>query len=472
MKWKLTGRYIFSIVLVVILVVFVNIFIIFALLIAQSVFNIPLFQGNETSPERFTRQFQDKINIVNNHVTISKSGKKALIEENAWIQVLDEHGKVIYNYRTPKGIKKNYTPSEIVQTYKYKEVNADTTVFVGGKKEKSINYSYFIGIENPSLNRYFISYDNRNIYQVVKVVGIVFIIDIFIALLIGYFFSKRLTQPLQTLINGIKRLANKDYAVNYEPKGVYKDVFHNVNFLSDQLTANEKERKKLEIMREDWIGNISHDIKTPLASIQGYAELIKDQDYHFSIEEIREYAGIIEQKSLYIKEVIEDLNLTTRLKNKALSLNKKTVNIVAFLRNIVIDILNDPKYSNRNIVFHANQEQIPVAIDEILFRRAINNLIYNAIVHNDENVQIDVMIEKKERTHLTIKDNGKGIERKELDKIFDRYYRGTNTGDAHKGSGLGMAIAKDIIQEHKGELTISSEIGHGTTIDINFEDPS
>lgn len=76
MKWKLTGRYIFSIVLVVILVVFVNIFIIFALLIAQSVFNIPLFQGNETSPERFTRQFQDKINIVNNHVTISKSGKK------------------------------------------------------------------------------------------------------------------------------------------------------------------------------------------------------------------------------------------------------------------------------------------------------------------------------------------------------------------------------------------------------------
>src|SRR5690606_40419196 len=63
--------------------------------------------------------------------------------------------------------------------------------------------------------------------------------------------------------------------------------FHNVNFLSNQLTANEKERKKLEMMREDWIGNISHDIKTPLASIQGYAELIKDQDYQFPIEEIK-----------------------------------------------------------------------------------------------------------------------------------------------------------------------------------------
>ena len=439
----------------------------FTLLIAQSIFNIPIFQGNEASPEDFTRQFEENINIVNNDVTITESGKKALIEKNAWIQILDENGKAIYSYLTPEEITEKYTPADIVQNYKYQEI-ANTTVFVGGKKENSIHYSYFIGIDNPSLNRYFISYDNRDIYQVVKVGGIIFMIDIFIALLIGYFFSKRLTQPLQTLINGIKRLANKDYAVHYEPKGVYKDVFNNVNFLSNQLTANEKERKKLEIMREDWIGNISHDIKTPLASIQGYAELIKDPDYHFSLEEIREYAEIIEQKSLYIKEVMEDLNLSTRLKNKALSLNKKTVNLVVLLRNMVIDILNDPKYANRNIIFHVNQEEILATIDEILFRRAINNLLYNAIVHNDENIQIDVTLEKKERTHLTIKDNGKGIEKKELDKIFDRYYRGTNTGDAHKGSGLGMAIAKDIIQEHNGELTINSEIGHGTTIDITL----
>src|SRR5690606_25820880 len=218
--------YILSIVLVVILVVFINIFIMFALLIAQSLFNIPIFQGNETSPEDFTRQFEESINIVKNDVTITESGKKALIEKNAWIQILDENGKVIYSYRTPKGIMEKYTPADIVQMYKYQEI-ANTTVFVGGKTEKSIDYSYFIGIEDPSLNRYFISYDNRNIYQVVKVGGIVFIIDIFIALLIGYLFSKRLTQPLQTLINGIKRLANKDYAVHYEPKGVYKDVFHN-----------------------------------------------------------------------------------------------------------------------------------------------------------------------------------------------------------------------------------------------------
>ena len=252
---------------------------------------------------------------------------------------MDENGKVMYDYQTPAGVKEKYTPSEIVQTYKYQEVNADTTVYVGEKKEAAANnYSYFIGIENSSLNRYVISYDNRDILQTLKVWCMIVIIDILIALLIGYLFSKRLTKPLQTLIYGIKKLANKDYVVNYKAKGVYKDVFHNINYLSSQLTANERERKKLELMREEWIGNITHDIKTPLASIQGYAELIKDQDYNISLKEIREYAEIIEHKSLYIKELMDDLNISTRLKNKALSLNKKTVNIVALLRNMVIDI--------------------------------------------------------------------------------------------------------------------------------------
>ena len=108
-------------------------------------------------------------------------------------------------------------------------------------------------------------------------------------------------------------------------------------------------------------------------------------------------------------------------------------------------------------------------VDDILFRRAINNLIYNAIVHNDEHVTIDVSVEQNEQIYIKIADNGKGIKEEELDRIFDRYYRGTNTGEAHKGSGLGMAISKDIIKAHDGELAISSVIGHGTTIDIKMK---
>lgn len=123
-----------------------------------------------------------------------------------------------------------------------------------------------------------------------------------------------MTNPLGEILLGVKRLENEEYDLYYEAKGMYNDLYYSLNNLSDRLQENKRNRKKLDNMREEWISNISHDIKTPLASIQGYAEIIKDEDYDFTKEEIGEYAEIIENKSKYIKELVEDLNLSTRLK--------------------------------------------------------------------------------------------------------------------------------------------------------------
>lgn len=467
MKWKLTGRFLFSVVLVVILVIIFNLFALIAFFTFQAYNNHSSFSGRENSAEIFTRQFQNQISLTNGKIRISAKGKKDLINHNAWIQMLDTNGKEVFSYRTPANLKEKYTPLDIIQMYKYREIDGDTIIFVGEKNYKDKNYSYFIGMKNRNLERIVLSFDIRDVRHFFKVGGAtLIIIDSLIALFIGYLFSKRLTKPINRLIDGIKRLANKEYDIHYHPSGVYKDVFYNVNHLSYQLKANEIERIKLDHMKEEWIANISHDIKTPLASIKGYAEMMKDTDYDFTIEEMREYAEIIDQKSHYLKEVIEDLNLSTRLKNKKLALNKKKTNLVVLLRSIVIDILNDAKYSTRNLDFQFSEEAIEMEVDQLFLRRAINNLIYNAIVHNDENVEITVSIEKKERVHIIIKDNGRGIKKEELDRIFDRYYRGTNTGELHKGSGLGMAIANDIILAHEGEITIDSLFGYGTTIEI------
>ncbi|MDQ0091342.1 signal transduction histidine kinase [Paenibacillus anaericanus] len=470
MKWWLTGRYLLSVVLVVILVIIINIVLVLVLLVAQTTAKKPLFfQNSEISAEAFTTAFRDYVTMTNDQVTVTETGKEELEAKKAWIQILDEDGSEIYSYRLPEQVQKKYTPLDAIQMYKYKEVDGETTVFASGKEINQKYYSYFIGIVDRNIGKYVLSYDYRTIFQIFKVGSVTFIIvDGLIALLIGYFFSRRLAKPVNSLIEGIKRLANKEYNLNYEPKGIYKDVFYNVNYLSNELRVNENERKKLDKMKEEWISNISHDIKTPLASILGYAEMMKDAEYYFSLEEMMEYAEIIESKSLYIKEVIEDLNLTTRLKSKELTLNTKTINMVTLLRNMVIDILNDAKYADRHIEFQCNQETILSDVDEILIRRAINNLIYNAIVHNDNNVKIVVRIEKKERIHITIQDDGKGIQKQELDRIFDRYYRGTNTGELHKGSGLGMAIANDIVKAHHGEIKVNSIMDQGTTIEIQL----
>lgn len=106
-------------------------------------------------------------------------------------------------------------------------------------------------------------------------------------------------------------------------KRVSIKAFSNLNNLGKTLGENRKRREELEKMRATWISSISHDLKTPLSSIKGYAEIMKDPDYAFSKEEIQQYSEIIYNKSSYIQSLIEDLNLTYKLKNKAVPLKKK-----------------------------------------------------------------------------------------------------------------------------------------------------
>ncbi|PCK21285.1 two-component sensor histidine kinase [Bacillus pumilus] len=465
MNWRLTGRYMVSVIIVTIITVFINLFVFMIWLVLQASSQ----HNEENTPESFTRSFEQYVTFSNDGITVNKEGQQALKEQNAWIQILDENGQDVYHTRAPKELKEKYTPVEIVNLHKYKDEQLLSTIYASGKKVNDKEYSYFIGFKNPSLGKYMFSFDMKDLVTKFNIGTIILLsIDAIIALLIGYLFSRQLTKPLGRVIQEIQRLANGDYTTKLPSKGIYKDVFFNVNHLSEQLASSKKEKDKLEQMREEWISHISHDIKTPLASIQGYAEIIKDPNYPLSDEKVRDYAEIIENKSLYIKDVMEDLNLTTRLKNNDVMLHKELVNLVSLLRETLIDMLNDSRYADKSIELQTNVEKLMLDVDAILIRRAVTNLILNALVHNDPEVQIVVKLEQKERTHVTITDNGKGIEEEELVKVFDRYYRGTNTGVTHAGSGLGMAIAKDIIQKHGGDITISSTVGKGTTIDIQL----
>lgn len=471
MKWKVTGRYILSMILVVLIIIFINILILIGLFVSRISSKGPDVLNAESSPEKFTREFQSEVIVEDEGIELTDFGVSQLAERDAWIQVLDEDGAEVFAYGTPRDLQRKYSPVDVVQMYKYKEIE-DTTVFVGEKKTADALYSYLVGIEDYGLNRYFIYFFSYNdeVLRVFRQVGLwILFVDMLVALLVAYIFSKYLTQPLHGLIGGIQQLAHKDYDVSFPTDGVYGDVFYNVNELSEELKLSEREREKLETLRKEWIGNVSHDVKTPLASIQGYAELIKEPAYDFSAEEMREYAEIIEQKSLYIEDLLNDLNITTRLGDKTMTLNTTSENVVSLVRAIIIDILNDAKYADRKINFHTDTEEIMLPVDAFLFKRALNNLIYNAIVHNDADVEIDIYLEEQPNgVGLQIKDNGRGIKPEDLDKIFDRYYRGTNTGDSHKGSGLGMVISRDIIEAHGGQIKISSQVEQGTTAKIFF----
>lgn len=422
------------------------------------------FGTEEASAETFSRTFSQYVELQAGKPVVNEEGLKKLQEMSAWVQFLNDQGEQAAAFYTPEELKTEYSPIEIVQMYKYKELDARTTVFVS----EAQHFSYFLGINNPKIGRYVMTYDYAKIFKDVNVFLFIFlIVDVLIVILIGFLFGKKLTAPLHTLIEGIQQLRERRFKKMPTPKGVYEDVFRNMNELSEKLDRHEEERKRLDQMREEWISNVSHDMKTPLASIQGYAEFINDSATDLTAQELQEYTSIIKSKSMYMKDLLDDLNLTTRLRNHQLSLQFEEVNLVQFLREMTIELLNDPTFGERQIEFEANVAKAMHKVDKKLLKRAILNLIYNALVHNDENVVVKIRVDTGPESHtrISISDNGHGIPAKDLEQIFERYYRGTNTTSKH-GTGLGMAIARDIIWAHEGKLDMTSIENTGTTITI------
>lgn len=470
MKWKLTFSFTVSIVFIVIIVIVTNLAAItlFSFFGARQSDMDWFFYGTEHTsylkPEEYVRNFSEDIEIVDGKIQITEDGKKSLEKNRAWIQILDRDGKEVYSYQKENSIPTKYTPMELIHNYKYAN---PSTLFVNEKVIDEYAYSYLIGFPYNSVGKQVIIYNKQ---QLRRIIGSTFVlilgVDLIIALIFALYFSNKLTKPVQVIIDAIRNLHNKDYKTHYDENGLYKEVYSNINNLAFVLGENEIERKNLERMREEWFANISHDIKTPLSTIKGYAELLGSA-YDFTEEEIKEYSQLIEEKAGYIKELVDDLNLSTRLKNKHAFLNLTKHNIVEVIRHTIIDMLNTPENSNANIEFTSSIEGIEREMDSHLFKRAVNNILYNAIAHNDEDVRVNVNIQNtKGGIQILIGDNGKGIAKDELEYIFTRYYRGTNTGMKHEGSGLGMAIAKDIINAHGGDILVESELGKGTIFKI------
>lgn len=457
MKWRLTARFLLSILSIVIIVIFVNTAILFGLILYQQ-FN-KFNDATADTEEIFVREFQQYIDVSNGLPSVSKEGLQQLHQRNAWIQLLDVNGQVTDAYFEPQEALSHYAPIDLIQVYKYKEFDVDTTVYVGSKD----NINYLIGIKGSGVSRYVVHLSGASTLQLIGKYGLLIIIaDLLVATLVGWLFGRTLTKPLYAMIERIQHLKNHKHLPIKVPKGLYRPVFENLSEVSSELAAHEQERKRLEMMREEWISNVSHDMKTPLASIRGYAELLNDRN--LSPSDRTEYAQIIEKQSLHMQELLDDLNLTMRLRHQQLPLTLTEVNMVQFMREIVIDTLNTSPYEQANIDFDATAEVILHAIDEHFMRRAVVNFLYNALLHNPPDVNVHVTVDTNT---ITIADNGRGISAEDLAHIFERYYRGTNT-EQIQGTGLGTAIARDIIEAHGGTVTILSEEQKGTTVTIQL----
>lgn len=420
-------------------------------------------RGGMDDPESLVLAFQKEIKVENGSISITNKGEKFLQEHGAWLQVLNHNSDEIFQMYKPKNTPNHYTPSDLILRYKY-DIR-DYITFIGKLDKNTQVDSYIVAFPSGQVLRKSVYLNFNNLssfypYGILMLIGV----TVVCILLFAYIVARYMSKPVVMIIEHINKLKQGQYKQVPEEKGIYAEVYTNLNQLSHQLEDISVQRKRLDMMRAEWIINISHDLKTPLSSIKGYSEVIGNREYKITAQEMYQYAEVIQNKSIYIEKMIDDLKLTYQLKNTLLPIHKTTVDIVNLTREIIIEFLNMPHYENRIIEFECLQEEIIIKADQGLIQRAIVNLLNNALIHTDNKTLIQVCIKQTiGYTIVTIEDNGEGINKSDLPHIFDRYFRGTNT-DPKSGSGLGMAIVKEIIVAHGGEIAVESIEGNGTKI--------
>ena len=243
----------------------------------------------------------------------------------------------------------------------------------------------------------------------------------------------------------------------------YKTRLEEINVLKDQ-----------ENYRREFLGNVSHELKTPLFTIQGYILTLIEgalKDKKVRGKYLRRSAKGVDR----LISIVKDLDLITQFESGIKTVDKTNFNIYELIEN-VYDLMEfeSEKNNTKLLVYNENNTPVIVNADKERILQVLTNLIVNSIKYGKENGFTEVKVEEydKDRIIVRIKDNGEGIEDEHLPRLFERFYRiDKNRSRKKGGSGLGLSIVKHIIEAHQEQIFVESKIGQGTEFSFTLKKP-
>ena len=418
-------------------------------------------------PKTFTEDFKDQIIFINASPQVKQAGMELLRDNKVGIQILDPSGRGVFSHQEPEQINTIYSNVELLQLFQAGKLeNCETTAFVGTASNAGTDYIYilYFPVDVSKVTMYV----NGERFAGGKTIILPILSALLLLVLIsGVLYGIFTTKAMKRLTTSIQEISVRSY-LPIQDHGIFHDLYDSLNTLDEEIKASDQLRLQIDKMREEWISNITHDLKTPLSPIKGYAEIIQETGGK-SQEQNKRYAGIMLKNVSYMETLIDDLKLTYQLENGMIPVNREKKNIARFLKELAIDILNTPEYENHTIHFESTEETVLFSFDHTLFTRAFRNLIINAFIHGDEHTEVTLsLLPSNYSLKICVADNGEGMDSETIEHLFDRYYRGINTDQKPEESGLGLSIAKGIIEIHDGTISVSSIPTVGTTFQIEF----
>lgn len=411
--------------------------------------------------------------------TLSEEANETIKKHFQWAMLLDQEGNVIWEENLPPDLPLKYSLSDVASFTRW-YLN-DYPVYVWKHPEGL----FVLGKDKGSTWKYDMEIPQKLMDNILALLPAILILNGALAVVLALLLGLRLFRALKPLAKGIEDMAEKR-PVEFPTHGLLGDLAASINKTSQELIQQEAALNKRDNARTAWVAGVSHDIRTPLSIMMGYAsQLEEDPDLPQSK---REKAAIIRRQSERIKTLVNDLNLASKLEYSMQPLRLTSVAVAPLLRDVIVDFLNSGLSDSYTIQLNINEkaQNTYVLGDEELLRRAVANLISNSIKHNPKGCTITVQLEKTlNNSILTVSDNGKGFPPdilKNLNNPLDSsetqssgqqsgehksstHQSGEHKSNAHQSGehqssehqssehqshGLGLTIVRQIIKSHGG----------------------
>jgi len=442
-------------------------YILFSLTVGLSVFLLLLFFVERTSdrlPAAQMSLLQAGEIVRPNTADIPSESIEAL---HGWVEILDERLQVIEVKGTKRDGPAAYTERELNELFYDTEENPFYTSIAPFRTDdgqvrycmvrlpkKNIKAGITIDGETP---------ENQSIFWgALAETGLLFVVLFGINV---YVYSRltatRLTNPLGQIAAGIRSVAGGRYheRLRFEANYELAQIQESFNAMAEKLEQAETDKRRLEESKQRMLVHISHDLKTPITTIQGYANALQLGMIEEEAKKQRTI-NLIHSKTKLVAELIDDVFELSKLESPDYPIVKEASDLAEFVREMAVEYYEP--FEERSFAFECDipAQEVIVPFNGKLLYRAVSNLLANALKYNPPGTQVRLtLIDGPEEVRIEVADNGVGIPAELRDRVFDSFVRGDAARKSDGGTGLGLTIARHIVEKHGGRLRLCADGG-------------
>jgi signal transduction histidine kinase len=299
---------------------------------------------------------------------------------------------------------------------------------------------------------------NSPINQILVLQRLTLTIPAFLGTLLIVLAVTMVTKPIKDISEASKQVAAGNFEIKVKVRGNHEiaDLSRNFNLMVKELSSNE-------YLHKNFVSDVSHEFKTPITSLIGYAKLIKNNE--LTREQRDEYADIIISESLRLSNLSTNLLKLSELESEVIHHKKEQFSLSEQIRGTIVLLQN--QWENKNLELDIDMDEVSFYGDKDLLYQVWVNIISNAITYSNDGGILKISLKKDDKIRVSIIDNGIGMSKEDLDKIFTRFYKADKSRSS-SGTGLGLSIARKIIEINGGTITAESQPGKGSRFDIVF----